>query len=125
MALAHPADARRLGRPSRVRFSDPEGNVLFEHPVQKSAAPEDGMVRGAGRAGGTLLLPTLPGVRCPPANAQPFHPSPTALRDVEDSVQSQRPAAARGTTPCVPHHPSTALWRGPRAHPQAQGTLRR
>ncbi|XP_009877393.1 PREDICTED: chordin, partial [Apaloderma vittatum] len=33
----------RLGRPSRVRFSDPEGNVLFEHPVQKSAAPEDGM----------------------------------------------------------------------------------
>lgn len=43
--------ARRLGRPSRVRFSDPEGTVLFEHPVQKSAAPEDGMVRGAGRAG--------------------------------------------------------------------------
>nr|XP_047915524.1 chordin [Anser cygnoides] len=42
----------RLGRPSRVRFSDPEGNVLFEHPVQKSAAPEDGMVRGAGGHGG-------------------------------------------------------------------------
>lgn len=25
--------------------------MLFEHPVQKSAAPEDGMVRGVGRAG--------------------------------------------------------------------------
>ncbi|KFP83427.1 Chordin, partial [Apaloderma vittatum] len=42
----------RLGRPSRVRFSDPEGNVLFEHPVQKSAAPEDGMVKS------TSHLPT-------------------------------------------------------------------
>ncbi|XP_009988994.1 PREDICTED: chordin, partial [Tauraco erythrolophus] len=41
-AQPHPF-ASRLGRPSRVRFSDPEGNVLFEHPVQKSAAPEDGM----------------------------------------------------------------------------------
>uniref|UniRef100_A0A8C5ULX6 Chordin n=7 Tax=Passeriformes TaxID=9126 RepID=A0A8C5ULX6_9PASS len=39
----------RLGRPSRVRFSDPEGNVLFEHPVQKSAAPEDGMLCGMWR----------------------------------------------------------------------------
>ncbi|XP_025926775.1 chordin [Apteryx rowi] len=39
----------RLGRPSRVRFSDAEGNVLFEHPVQKSAAPEDGMLCGMWR----------------------------------------------------------------------------
>ncbi|KFO74939.1 Chordin, partial [Cuculus canorus] len=39
----------RLGRPSRVRFSNPEGNVLFEHPVQKSAAPEDGMLCGMWR----------------------------------------------------------------------------
>ncbi|XP_059711660.1 chordin isoform X3 [Haemorhous mexicanus] len=39
----------RLGRPSRVRFSDPEGNVLFEHPVQKSATPEDGMLCGMWR----------------------------------------------------------------------------
>uniref|UniRef100_A0A8C3JPE4 Chordin n=1 Tax=Calidris pygmaea TaxID=425635 RepID=A0A8C3JPE4_9CHAR len=39
----------RLGRPSRVRFSDPEGTVLFEHPVQKSAAPEDGMLCGMWR----------------------------------------------------------------------------
>uniref|UniRef100_A0A8D2MFC2 Chordin n=1 Tax=Zonotrichia albicollis TaxID=44394 RepID=A0A8D2MFC2_ZONAL len=39
----------RLGRPSRVRFSDPEGNVLFEHPVQRSAAPEDGMLCGMWR----------------------------------------------------------------------------
>ncbi|XP_052541464.1 chordin isoform X3 [Tympanuchus pallidicinctus] len=39
----------RLGRPSRVRFSDPDGTVLFEHPVQKSAAPEDGMLCGMWR----------------------------------------------------------------------------
>lgn len=70
--LAHPLAAHRLGRPSRVRFSDPEGNVLFEHPVQKSAAPEDGMVRGAGRAGrrGSPSSPCL-GVQGSPAPAQP------------------------------------------------------
>ncbi|XP_061308351.1 chordin isoform X1 [Pezoporus flaviventris] len=39
----------RLGRPSRVRFSDPEGNVLFEHPVQKTATSEDGMLCGMWR----------------------------------------------------------------------------
>lgn len=64
--LAHPLGSHRLGRPSRVRFSDPEGNVLFEHPVQKSAAPEDGMVRGpgtTGRARCPILL--CPGMRCP------------------------------------------------------------
>lgn len=119
--LAHPLGACRLGRPSRVRFSDPEGNVLFEHPVQKSAAPEDGMVRGAWRAGGMVPLP-------PPARLSgpcPTLPSPTALRHVEDRVQGQHPAAARGAAPRVPHHPGTALWRGPRAHPQAPGALRR
>lgn len=32
----------RLDRPSRVRFTDPTGNILFEH----SAAPtQDGLVR--------------------------------------------------------------------------------
>lgn len=59
-----------------MRFSDPEGNVLFEHPVQKSAAPEDGMVRGAGGAGGHGV-PSSPctGLWCPPALAQPCpHP---------------------------------------------------
>ncbi|XP_065604134.1 chordin isoform X1 [Cyrtonyx montezumae] len=54
----------RLGRPSRVRFSDPEGTVLFEHPVQKSAAPEDGMVRGVGRAGRGARHPDV-GAPCP------------------------------------------------------------
>nr|XP_025950552.1 chordin isoform X1 [Dromaius novaehollandiae] len=48
----------RLGRPSRVRFSDAEGTVLFEHPVQKSAAPEDGMLCGMWRtvSKGTVQL---------------------------------------------------------------------
>lgn len=71
-----PPGARRLGRPSRVRFSDPEGNVLFEHPVQKSAAPEDGMVRGAGRAGGTAPLLTPAGWAVPPSH-RPALPSIT------------------------------------------------
>ncbi|NWX94574.1 CHRD protein, partial [Nothoprocta pentlandii] len=40
----------RLGRPSRVRFSDAEGAVLFEHPVHKSsAAGADGMLCGMWR----------------------------------------------------------------------------
>ncbi|KAG6922384.1 chordin L homeolog, partial [Chelydra serpentina] len=39
----------RLGRPSRVRFTDPDGNVLFEHPVQKSVSLQDGMICGMWR----------------------------------------------------------------------------
>ncbi|XP_067392662.1 chordin [Emydura macquarii macquarii] len=39
----------RLGRPSRVRFTDPEGSVLFEHPVQKSVSLQDGMICGMWR----------------------------------------------------------------------------
>ncbi|XP_043378795.1 chordin isoform X1 [Chelonia mydas] len=39
----------RLGPPSRVRFTDPEGNVLFEHPVQKSVSLQDGMICGMWR----------------------------------------------------------------------------
>lgn len=120
--LAHPLGAHRLGRPSRVRFSDPEGNVLFEHPVQKSAAPEDGMVRGAGRAGGCGTHGPV-GLRCPPGHC-PALPSPTALRDVEDGVQGQHTAAARGAAPRVPRHPGAALRRGPWAYPQAPSALR-
>uniref|UniRef100_A0A8C3F0U5 Chordin n=1 Tax=Chrysemys picta bellii TaxID=8478 RepID=A0A8C3F0U5_CHRPI len=39
----------RLGRPSRVRFTDPDGNILFEHPVQKSVSLQDGMICGMWR----------------------------------------------------------------------------
>uniref|UniRef100_A0A8C8RFV1 Chordin n=1 Tax=Pelusios castaneus TaxID=367368 RepID=A0A8C8RFV1_9SAUR len=39
----------RLGRPSRVRFTDPDGSVLFEHPVQKSVSLQDGMICGMWR----------------------------------------------------------------------------
>ncbi|XP_054839001.1 chordin isoform X2 [Eublepharis macularius] len=39
----------RLGQPSRVRFTEPEGTVLFEHPVQKGASPQDSMICGIWR----------------------------------------------------------------------------
>ncbi|XP_044290593.1 chordin [Varanus komodoensis] len=39
----------RLGQPSRVRFTEPGGTVLFEHPVQKGAFPQDNMICGMWR----------------------------------------------------------------------------
>ncbi|XP_077204361.1 chordin isoform X1 [Paroedura picta] len=39
----------RLAQPSRVRFTEPEGTVLFEHPVQKNASPQEGMICGVWR----------------------------------------------------------------------------
>ncbi|XP_019388067.1 PREDICTED: chordin [Crocodylus porosus] len=36
----------RLGRPSRVRFTEPDGSVLFEHPVQRNVDPRDTMICG-------------------------------------------------------------------------------
>ncbi|XP_051047129.1 chordin isoform X4 [Phodopus roborovskii] len=38
---------QRLDRPSRVRFTDPTGNILFEHPA---APTQDGLVCGVWRA---------------------------------------------------------------------------
>ncbi|XP_060028066.1 chordin isoform X3 [Erinaceus europaeus] len=47
---------QRLDRPARVRFSDPTGNVLFEHPA---APTQDGLVCGVWRAVPRLSLRLL------------------------------------------------------------------
>nr|XP_016852979.1 PREDICTED: chordin [Anolis carolinensis] len=39
----------RLDQPSRVRFTSPNGSVLFEHPVQKGISLQDGMICGMWR----------------------------------------------------------------------------
>ncbi|XP_043926340.1 chordin [Protopterus annectens] len=39
----------RLTRPTRVRFMDHDGTVLFEHPVQKMASPQSNMICGMWR----------------------------------------------------------------------------
>ncbi|XP_069474887.1 chordin isoform X2 [Ambystoma mexicanum] len=39
----------RLGRPIRVRFTDLDGTVLFEHPVNRMAAPQANMICGMWR----------------------------------------------------------------------------
>ncbi|CAI5775985.1 chordin isoform X1 [Podarcis lilfordi] len=39
----------RLGQPSRVRFTDAGGTVLFEHPVQKGPSPQNNMICGVWR----------------------------------------------------------------------------
>uniref|UniRef100_H2ZTV0 Chordin n=1 Tax=Latimeria chalumnae TaxID=7897 RepID=H2ZTV0_LATCH len=40
---------KRLGRPTRVRFTDQDGNIVFEHPVQRMASPQDNMICGMWR----------------------------------------------------------------------------
>ncbi|KAK9401369.1 chordin [Crotalus adamanteus] len=39
----------RLSQPIRVRFSEPDGTVLFEHPVQQGTVFQDGMICGMWR----------------------------------------------------------------------------
>ncbi|XP_062987502.1 chordin [Elgaria multicarinata webbii] len=39
----------RLSQPSRVRFTEPDGTILFEHPVQKGTSPQDNMICGMWR----------------------------------------------------------------------------
>ncbi|XP_053160350.1 chordin isoform X2 [Hemicordylus capensis] len=39
----------RLGQPIRVRFTEPDGTVLSEQPVQKGASPQDQMICGMWR----------------------------------------------------------------------------
>uniref|UniRef100_A0ABM5G3Y7 Chordin n=2 Tax=Pogona vitticeps TaxID=103695 RepID=A0ABM5G3Y7_9SAUR len=39
----------RLGQPSRVRFTDPDGGILFEHPVQKGISSQENMICGMWR----------------------------------------------------------------------------
>ncbi|XP_054431805.1 chordin [Pteronotus mesoamericanus] len=63
---------RQLDRPTRIRFSDPTGNVLFEHP----AAPnQDGLVCGVWRAVPRLSLRLLRAEQLHVALVTPSHPS--------------------------------------------------
>ncbi|XP_048203221.1 chordin isoform X2 [Perognathus longimembris pacificus] len=63
---------QRLERPSRVRFSDPTGTVLFEHP----AAPiRDGLICGVWRAVPRLSLRFLRAEQLHVALVTPTHPS--------------------------------------------------
>ncbi|XP_021494258.1 chordin isoform X2 [Meriones unguiculatus] len=63
---------QRLDRPSRVRFTDPTGNILFEH----SAAPtQDGLVCGVWRAVPRLSVRLLRAEQLHVALVTPTHPS--------------------------------------------------
>ncbi|KAM5293184.1 chordin isoform 2-T2 [Ctenodactylus gundi] len=63
---------RQLDRPSRVRFSDATGSILFEHPA---APTQDGLVCGVWRAVPRLSLRLLRGEQLRVALVTPTHPS--------------------------------------------------
>ncbi|XP_021111745.1 chordin isoform X1 [Heterocephalus glaber] len=63
---------RQLDRPSRVRFSDATGSVLFEHPA---APTRDGLVCGVWRAVPRLSLRLLRAEQLHVALLTPTHPS--------------------------------------------------
>ncbi|XP_069885835.1 chordin isoform X2 [Dipodomys merriami] len=63
---------QRLDRPSRVRFSDSTGSVLFEHPA---APAQDGLVCGVWRAVPRLSLRFLRAEQLHVALVTPTHPS--------------------------------------------------
>ncbi|XP_030072041.1 chordin [Microcaecilia unicolor] len=48
-SLTFSINYERLGQPIRVRFSDSDGSVLFEHPVQRMLSPQDNMICGMWR----------------------------------------------------------------------------
>ncbi|XP_013368777.1 PREDICTED: chordin isoform X2 [Chinchilla lanigera] len=63
---------RQLDRPSRVRFSEATGRVLFEHPA---APTQDGLVCGVWRAVPRLSLRLLRAEQVHVALVTPTHPS--------------------------------------------------
>ncbi|KAM5154901.1 chordin isoform 3-T3 [Callospermophilus lateralis] len=63
---------RRLDRPSRVRFSDSTGSILFEHPASPT---QDGLVCGVWRAVPRLSLRLLRAEQLHVALVTPTHPS--------------------------------------------------
>ncbi|XP_061049309.1 chordin isoform X7 [Eubalaena glacialis] len=63
---------RRLDRPSRIRFSDSTGSILFEHPA---APTQDGLVCGVWRAVPRLSLRLLRAEQLHVALVTPSHPS--------------------------------------------------
>ncbi|XP_052596074.1 chordin isoform X2 [Peromyscus californicus insignis] len=63
---------QRLDRPSRVRFTDPTGNILFEHPASPT---QDGLVCGVWRAVPRLSLRLLRAEQLHVALVTPTHPS--------------------------------------------------
>ncbi|XP_006987842.1 chordin isoform X3 [Peromyscus maniculatus bairdii] len=63
---------QRLDRPSRVRFTDPTGSILFEHPASPT---QDGLVCGVWRAVPRLSLRLLRAEQLHVALVTPTHPS--------------------------------------------------
>ncbi|XP_027440864.1 chordin isoform X4 [Zalophus californianus] len=63
---------RQLDRPTRIRFSDSAGSVLFEHPA---APTRDGLVCGVWRAVPRLSLRLLRAEQLQVALVTPTHPS--------------------------------------------------
>uniref|UniRef100_A0A8C6DPX4 Chordin n=1 Tax=Moschus moschiferus TaxID=68415 RepID=A0A8C6DPX4_MOSMO len=63
---------RRLERPTRIRFSDSTGSILFEHPA---APTQDGLVCGVWRAVPRLSLRLLRAEQLYVALVTPTHPS--------------------------------------------------
>ncbi|XP_057594902.1 chordin isoform X3 [Hippopotamus amphibius kiboko] len=63
---------RRLDRPTRIRFSDSTGSILFEHPA---APTQDGLVCGVWRAVPRLSLRLLRAEQLHVALVTPTHPS--------------------------------------------------
>nr|XP_035978420.1 chordin isoform X3 [Halichoerus grypus] len=63
---------RQLDRPTRIRFSDSAGSVLFEHPA---APPRDGLVCGVWRAVPRLSLRLLRAEQLQVALVTATHPS--------------------------------------------------
>ncbi|XP_026353219.2 chordin isoform X2 [Ursus arctos] len=63
---------RQLDRPTRIRFSDSAGSVLFEHPA---APTQDGLVCGVWRAVPRLSLRLLRAEQLHVALVTPTHPS--------------------------------------------------
>ncbi|XP_057356677.1 chordin isoform X2 [Manis pentadactyla] len=63
---------QRLDRPTRIRFSDSTGSVLFEHPA---ALTQDGLVCGVWRAVPRLSLRLLRAEQLHVALMTPTHPS--------------------------------------------------
>uniref|UniRef100_A0A250Y637 Chordin n=1 Tax=Castor canadensis TaxID=51338 RepID=A0A250Y637_CASCN len=63
---------QRLDRPSRVRFSDSMGSILFEHPATPT---QDGLVCGVWRAVPRLSLRLLKAEQLHVALVTPTHPS--------------------------------------------------
>ncbi|XP_047587959.1 chordin isoform X5 [Lutra lutra] len=63
---------RQLDRPTRIRFSDSAGSILFEHPA---APTQDGLVCGVWRAVPRLSLRLLRAEQLHVALVTPTHPS--------------------------------------------------